>query len=302
MTAVIYARYSSDNQREESIEGQIRECTAYAEKNDITIVKHYIDRAISAKTDNRPQFQQMIKDSDKKLFDIVLVWKLDRFARNRYDSAGTGYVYQRRQRAGEPAGSAEQQRTGCPAAVQQQALGLLHSAAAEGRSIQQRLCAGLQRVSGLSEPAGHPARLLLRAGTAAGSTPPAGVQQCDDRAGCAGRCGADRSQRHHGRWLHAERPAEYRLQHLLRQPSVRGKPCGHSVEPAAAGASVSGQPEPAALRERDERAGVSGQTQPAEIQQRCHKPEAEHRTGRVEPEKVQCSAESKPRWQHGGRQ
>ena len=87
MTAVIYARYSSDNQREESIEGQIRECTAYAEKKDITIVKHYIDRAISAKTDNRPQFQQMIKDSDKKLFDIVLVWKLDRFARNRYDSA-----------------------------------------------------------------------------------------------------------------------------------------------------------------------------------------------------------------------
>ena len=87
MTAVIYARYSSDNQREESIEGQIRECTAYAEKNDITIVKHYIDRAISAKTDNRPEFQQMIKDSDKKLFDIVLVWKLDRFARNRYDSA-----------------------------------------------------------------------------------------------------------------------------------------------------------------------------------------------------------------------
>ena len=69
MTAVIYARYSSDNQREESIEGQIRECTAYAEKNGITIVKHYIDRAISAKTDNRPQFQQMIKDSDKKLFD-----------------------------------------------------------------------------------------------------------------------------------------------------------------------------------------------------------------------------------------
>ena len=87
MTAVIYARYSSDNQREESIEGQIRECTAYAEKNGITIIKHYIDRAISAKTDNRPEFQQMIKDSDKKLFDIVLVWKLDRFARNRYDSA-----------------------------------------------------------------------------------------------------------------------------------------------------------------------------------------------------------------------
>ena len=87
MTAVIYARYSSDNQREESIEGQIRECTAYAEKNGITVVRHYIDRAISAKTDNRPQFQQMIKDSERKLFDIVLAWKLDRFARNRYDSA-----------------------------------------------------------------------------------------------------------------------------------------------------------------------------------------------------------------------
>ena len=92
MTAVIYARYSSDNQREESIEGQIRECTAYAEKNGITIVKHYIDRAISAKTDNRPEFQQMIKDSDKKLFDIVLVWKLDRFARNRFDAVN--YKYQ----------------------------------------------------------------------------------------------------------------------------------------------------------------------------------------------------------------
>ena len=62
MTAVIYARYSTDSQREESIEGQIRECIAYAEKNGITIVKHYIDRAISAKTDNRPEFQQMIKE------------------------------------------------------------------------------------------------------------------------------------------------------------------------------------------------------------------------------------------------
>ena len=84
---ILQAAETLDNQREESIEGQIRECTAYAEKNGITIVKHYIDRAISAKTDNRPEFQQMIKDSDKKLFDIVLVWKLDRFARNRYDSA-----------------------------------------------------------------------------------------------------------------------------------------------------------------------------------------------------------------------
>lgn len=87
MKAVIYARYSSDNQREESIEGQIRECTAFAEKNSITVLRHYIDRAFSAKTDNRPEFQAMIKDSGKKLFDMILVWKLDRFARNRYDSA-----------------------------------------------------------------------------------------------------------------------------------------------------------------------------------------------------------------------
>ena len=87
MKAVIYARYSSDNQREESIEGQIRECTAFAEKNDLTILKHYIDRAYSARTDHRPAFQEMIKDSDKHLFDMVIVWKLDRFSRDRYDSA-----------------------------------------------------------------------------------------------------------------------------------------------------------------------------------------------------------------------
>ena len=87
MIGVIYARYSSDNQREESIDGQLRECRAFAEKNDITLLEPYIDRALSAKTDNRPNFQKMIKDSASKKFDIVIVWKLDRFARNRYDSA-----------------------------------------------------------------------------------------------------------------------------------------------------------------------------------------------------------------------
>ena len=87
MKAVIYARYSSDNQREESIEGQIRECTAFAVKNGITILQQYIDRAFSAKTDNSPEFQRMVKDSGKHLFDMVIVWKLDRFSRNRYDSA-----------------------------------------------------------------------------------------------------------------------------------------------------------------------------------------------------------------------
>jgi len=78
MKAIIYARYSSDSQREESIEGQLRECKAYAEKNGITILTTYIDRALSAKTDNRPEFQRMIKDSAKGLFDMVLVWKLDK--------------------------------------------------------------------------------------------------------------------------------------------------------------------------------------------------------------------------------
>lgn len=87
MKAVIYARYSTDNQREESIEGQIRECLEYAERNGIKVIETYIDRALSAKTDNRPNFQKMIRDSSKHLFDYVLVWKLDRFARNRYDSA-----------------------------------------------------------------------------------------------------------------------------------------------------------------------------------------------------------------------
>ncbi|MDR1563392.1 MAG: recombinase family protein [Oscillospiraceae bacterium] len=87
MKAVIYARYSSDNQREESIDGQIRECKAFAEKQGLTVLNSYIDRAFSAKTDNRPEFQHMVKDSAKHLFDVIIVWKLDRFARNRYDSA-----------------------------------------------------------------------------------------------------------------------------------------------------------------------------------------------------------------------
>lgn len=87
MTGVIYARYSSERQTEQSIEGQLRECYEYAKKHDINIVSTYIDRAISGKTDNREQFQKMIKDSDKKNFESVIVYKMDRFTRNRYDSA-----------------------------------------------------------------------------------------------------------------------------------------------------------------------------------------------------------------------
>ncbi len=84
---VIYARYSCSNQTEQSIEGQLHDCQKYADNNNIQIVGKYIDRAYSATSDRRPEFQRMIKDSVKRLFDIVLVWKLDRFSRNRYDSA-----------------------------------------------------------------------------------------------------------------------------------------------------------------------------------------------------------------------
>ena len=87
MNIVIYARYSSDRQTEQSIEGQLKECYAYAQRNDYNTVGEYIDRAISGTTDHRPEFQRMIEDSNKKHFQGVLVYQLDRFARNRYDSA-----------------------------------------------------------------------------------------------------------------------------------------------------------------------------------------------------------------------
>ena len=87
MEAVIYARYSSHNQREESIEGQIRECMDFAKKNGLVVIDEYIDKAISGKTDKRPSFQRLIRDSEKHKFKAVIMYTLDRFARNRYDSA-----------------------------------------------------------------------------------------------------------------------------------------------------------------------------------------------------------------------
>lgn len=84
--AVIYARYSCENQREESIEGQIRECLAFAKHKGFEVVDKYIDRAISAKTDDRPSFQQMIHDGTDHKFDVVIVWKMDRFSRNRLNA------------------------------------------------------------------------------------------------------------------------------------------------------------------------------------------------------------------------
>ncbi|MEG0504285.1 MAG: recombinase family protein, partial [Raoultibacter sp.] len=85
--AAIYARYSSHNQREESIEDQLRECREYAVKCGYSVVAEYCDHAISGTTDMRPEFQRMIEDSRGHSFDVVIVYKIDRFARNRYDSA-----------------------------------------------------------------------------------------------------------------------------------------------------------------------------------------------------------------------
>lgn len=87
-----YARFSSDNQRSESIDAQIRAMNQFCKQNHWQVVATYTDEARSATTDNRPQFQQMISDSSKGIFDIVLVHKLDRFSRDRYDSA----IYKKR--------------------------------------------------------------------------------------------------------------------------------------------------------------------------------------------------------------
>ena len=87
MKAVIYARYSSHAQREESIEGQLRVCYDYAAREGISVIDEYIDRAISGTTDERPAFRRMIADSSSRAFDVVLVYAVDRFARDRYAAA-----------------------------------------------------------------------------------------------------------------------------------------------------------------------------------------------------------------------
>ena len=87
MNVVIYARYSSYNQTEQSIEGQLKVCYEYATRNNYTVIGEYIDRATSGRTDQRPQFLKMIEDSNKKQFEGIIVYQLDRFARNRFDSA-----------------------------------------------------------------------------------------------------------------------------------------------------------------------------------------------------------------------
>ena len=81
--AVVYARFSSHSQGEQSIEGQLSEAYKYATAHGYTIVHEYVDRAKSGRSDNREQFQQMLKDTAKKQFDVIILWKVDRFGRNR---------------------------------------------------------------------------------------------------------------------------------------------------------------------------------------------------------------------------
>lgn len=83
---VFYGRYSSAKQNDTSIEAQLAECKAFAERNGYNIIGEYVDKGISGRSDDRPQFQQMIADSANKLFDFVLVYQLDRFSRSRDDS------------------------------------------------------------------------------------------------------------------------------------------------------------------------------------------------------------------------
>lgn len=87
MRAVIYARYSAGpNQTDQSIEGQVRVCKKFIKERDFKLTHEYIDRHISGRTDQRPEFQKMISDAEKGLFDILVLYNSDRFARNKYDS------------------------------------------------------------------------------------------------------------------------------------------------------------------------------------------------------------------------
>ncbi|MFV0275524.1 MAG: recombinase family protein [Bacilli bacterium] len=94
MDVVVYARYSpGSGQDEQSIEGQLDEINKYCKLNNFNIIENYIDKGKSGKSDNRDEFLRMIDDSkDKnKTWNAIIVYKLDRFARDKYDSA----VYKR---------------------------------------------------------------------------------------------------------------------------------------------------------------------------------------------------------------
>ena len=86
LTAVIYARYSSHNQREESIEQQVSECMEFAQANNLKVVDVYSDSAISGKTDKRAAFQRMLRDAEKGKFQVVVAYKSNRIARNMFNA------------------------------------------------------------------------------------------------------------------------------------------------------------------------------------------------------------------------
>ena len=92
--AVIYARFSSYNQQEQSIEGQVRACKEYAARNDLKIVKEYCDRAKSGTNSKRPALQEMLKEAETGAFDVVLVYQYDRFSRNRRESLNNEFILQ----------------------------------------------------------------------------------------------------------------------------------------------------------------------------------------------------------------
>ena len=94
MKAVIYARYSSSLQSFDSIEAQLFACKEYCQKKKYFIAGTYIDEAVSARTSNRPQFQKMLADAKTGNFDVLIVHKVDRFARNLNDAILSKYTLQ----------------------------------------------------------------------------------------------------------------------------------------------------------------------------------------------------------------
>ena len=91
MNAVVYARYSSHRQGEQSIEGQLTEAKKYADAHGLTIIHEYCDRAQTGRNDNREQFQLMLADAAKHAFDALIVWKTDRIGRNKEEIALNKY-------------------------------------------------------------------------------------------------------------------------------------------------------------------------------------------------------------------
>jgi site-specific DNA recombinase len=86
LRAVIYARYSSDNQRDESIDAQVRLCKDYIKGKGYMLTQVYADEAVSGRTDDRAQFQKMLTDAKEGFFDVVVIDAVDRFSRDKYDS------------------------------------------------------------------------------------------------------------------------------------------------------------------------------------------------------------------------